>query len=82
LLRGAVATPDILPELKRLSDLEVIRLVDPVIVAKSKNGELVRLRAVDLSEKDAANRSKKEAARSPPIFARSWEKRAHGRSST
>ncbi len=32
---------DILPELKRLSELDVIRLVDMVIVAKSGSGELV-----------------------------------------
>jgi hypothetical protein len=44
----------ILPELKRLSDLDVIRLVDMVIVAKSGSGELVRLKAGDLSEKEAA----------------------------
>jgi uncharacterized membrane protein len=45
---------DILPELKRLTDLDVIRLVDMVIVAKSKGGELVRVKAGSLSEKDAA----------------------------
>jgi hypothetical protein len=45
---------DILPELKRSSDLDVIRLVDMVIVAKSASGELVRVQAGSLSEKDAA----------------------------
>jgi hypothetical protein len=45
---------DILPELKRLSDLDVIRLVDMVIVAKSDSGELVRVQAGGLTEKDAA----------------------------
>jgi hypothetical protein len=45
---------DILPELKRLSDLDVIRLVDMVIVAKSDSGELVRLQADSLGEKEAA----------------------------
>jgi hypothetical protein len=45
---------DILPELKRLSDLDVIRLVDVVMVAKAENGELVRLQTASLSDKDAA----------------------------
>jgi uncharacterized membrane protein len=45
---------DILPELRRLSDLDVIRLVDMVIVTKSESGELVRVQAGTLSEKDAA----------------------------
>ena len=39
---------DILPELKRLSDLDVIRLVDMVVVTKSPSGELVRLQAGSL----------------------------------
>jgi hypothetical protein len=43
---------DILPELKRLSDLEVIRLVDMIVVAKSDSGELVRVQAGSLSEKE------------------------------
>jgi hypothetical protein len=37
----------ILAELRRLSELEVVRLVDTVIVAKSKSGELVRVEASD-----------------------------------
>ena len=45
---------DILPELKRLNDLDVIRLVDMVIVAKSKTGELVGVQADSLSEKESA----------------------------
>jgi hypothetical protein len=45
---------DILPELKRLSDLDVVRLVDMVIVAKSSSGELVRVQAGSLGEEDAA----------------------------
>lgn len=45
---------DILPELKRLSALDVIRLVDMVIVAKSAGGELTRVQAGSLSEKEAA----------------------------
>jgi hypothetical protein len=45
---------DILPELKRLSDLDVIRLVDMVVVSKTQSGELVRLQASSLSEQDSA----------------------------
>ncbi len=45
---------DILPELKRLRDLDVIRLVDMVVVTKSRSGELVRVQAGSLSEGDAA----------------------------
>ena len=43
---------DILPELQRLSDLDVIRLIDMVIVAKSDGGELVRVQAGSPSEKE------------------------------
>jgi hypothetical protein len=45
---------DILPELERLNSLDVIRLVDMVIVAKSETGELVRVQAASLGEKEAA----------------------------
>ena len=45
---------DIVPELKRLSELDVIRLVDMVVVAKSASGELVRVRAGSLSENEVA----------------------------
>ena len=45
---------DILPELKRLSQLDVIRLVDMVIVAKSRSGELVRVQAGGLSDSEVA----------------------------
>jgi hypothetical protein len=45
---------DILPELRRLSDLDVIRLVDMVIVAKAESGELVRLQADSLGENETA----------------------------
>ncbi|MGO9882149.1 MAG: hypothetical protein ACLPV4_03940 [Solirubrobacteraceae bacterium] len=45
---------DFLSELKRLSDLDVIRLVDVVIVSKSASGEIVRLKAVSLSEHEVA----------------------------
>jgi Family of unknown function (DUF6325) len=43
---------DILPELRRLRDLEIIRLVDMVIVAKSKSGELVQIEASDLTQEE------------------------------
>jgi hypothetical protein len=45
---------DILPELKRLRELDVIRLVDMVIVAKSGSGELVRVQAGSLSDNEVA----------------------------
>ena len=45
---------DILPELQRLTHLDVIRLVDMVVVAKSESGELVRIQAGSLGEKEAA----------------------------
>ena len=35
---------DILPELKRLRDLDVIRLVDMLVITKSRSGELVQCR--------------------------------------
>lgn len=45
---------DILPELKRLNDLDVIRLVDMAIVTKSRSGELVQVPVDTLSRHDAA----------------------------
>ena len=41
----------VLAELRRLSSLEVVRLVDAVIVSKSRSGELVRVPAADPSQK-------------------------------
>ena len=55
---------DILPELRRLRDLEVIRLVGMVIVAKSDSGELVRVKASDLTEEDSAQSLARSRARS------------------
>ena len=88
---------DILPELKRLSELDVIRLVDMVIVAKSGSGELVRVQAGSLSENEVARlgsiaellvglttddeQTMPTPARSRPICAYSPVIRAHGRSS-
>ena len=40
----------VLAELRRLSSLEVVRLVDAVIVTKSRSGELVRVPATDPTE--------------------------------
>jgi Family of unknown function (DUF6325) len=45
---------DILPELKRLSDLDVIRLVDMVVVAKSASGELVQVQVSSLNDNETA----------------------------
>jgi hypothetical protein len=44
---------DIIPELRRLRDLEIIRLVGMEIVAKSASGELVRIKASDLSQEES-----------------------------
>src|SRR5215472_7408076 len=41
----------VLAELRRLSSLEVVRLVDAVIVSKSRSGELVRVPAADPTQK-------------------------------
>ncbi len=45
---------DILPELRRLRDLEIIRLVDMVILAKSERGDLVQVKASDLTQEESA----------------------------
>jgi hypothetical protein len=45
---------DILPELSRLNNLDVIRLVDMVVVTKSDSGEIVRVQAGNLTEKEAS----------------------------
>jgi hypothetical protein len=45
---------DILPEIRRLRELEIVRLVDMVIVAKSDSGDLVRVKASDLTQKESA----------------------------
>ena len=47
---GARFEPDVLPELERLSELEVIRLVDLLIAVKTESGELVRMQAPGLDE--------------------------------
>jgi uncharacterized membrane protein len=43
----------VLDELRRLSSLEVVRLVDAVLVAKSKSGEIVRVRASDPTQAES-----------------------------
>jgi hypothetical protein len=43
---------EIAAELKRLRNLEVVRLVDSVVVSKSKGGELVPIKAGELSQED------------------------------
>ena len=45
---------DILPELRRLRDLEIIRLVGMMIIAKSGGGELVQVKASDLTQEESA----------------------------
>ena len=45
---------EIAGELKRLRSLEIVRLVDVVVVAKSKGGELVPVKAGELSQEDSA----------------------------
>lgn len=45
---------DIFPELRRLRDLEIIRLVDLVIVTKTDSGELVRVKAGDVDQEESA----------------------------
>jgi hypothetical protein len=45
---------EIAAELKRLRSVEVVRLVDVVVVAKSKNGELVPVKAGELSQGESA----------------------------
>lgn len=45
---------DVTPELQRLRDLEVIRLVDMLVVAKSENGDLVGVQASDLTQEESA----------------------------
>jgi uncharacterized membrane protein len=44
---------EILPELKRLRDADVVRLVDLLIVAKTDDGELVVVQSSDLSPDEA-----------------------------
>jgi len=45
---------EIAGELKRLRNLEIVRLVDAVVVTKSKGGELVPVKAGELSQEESA----------------------------
>ena len=44
----------ILPELRRLRHLEIVRLVDMVVVTKSESGDLVGVKAKDLTQKESS----------------------------
>jgi uncharacterized membrane protein len=44
---------ELVPELRRLNGLDVIRLVDMVVVTKSESGELVRVPTGSLTDKEA-----------------------------
>jgi hypothetical protein len=44
----------VLPALRRLRDLEIVRLADMVVVAKSVNGDLTMVQANDLTQKQSA----------------------------
>jgi hypothetical protein len=48
---------DIVSELRHLRDLEIIRLVDLVVVAKQNDGELVGVKVVDSAEKSTDKKS-------------------------
>ena len=45
---------EIIPKLQRLHDAEIVRLVDMVIVTKSQSGELVPVKASELTEDESA----------------------------
>jgi hypothetical protein len=48
---------EILPQLRRLRDLEIVRLVDMVVVAKSGSGDLTAIKADDLTQKQSSQLS-------------------------
>jgi len=45
---------EILPELRRLGDQDVVRLIDLLLVSKDENGEVTRLEISDLSADESA----------------------------
>jgi uncharacterized membrane protein len=47
-------TGEVLEELRRLKDLDIIRLIDLVIVAKDEDGEVVGVQTSDLSAEESA----------------------------
>ena len=51
---GTTFQGEILPELRRLRDLDIIRLVDLVVVAKDTEGEIAAVEVSDLSDEERA----------------------------
>ena len=51
---GTTFQGEILPELQRLKDLDIIRLVDLVVVAKDTDGEIAAVELSDLSDEQRA----------------------------
>jgi uncharacterized membrane protein len=51
---GTSFNGEIMPELQRLKDLDIIRLVDMVVVSKDQDGEIVGVEVSDLSEEQRA----------------------------
>jgi len=52
---GTTFQGEILPELQRLRDLDIIRLVDLVVVAKDEDGEIEAVELSDLSDEEREN---------------------------
>ena len=51
---GTSFNGEIMPELQRLKELDIIRLVDMVIVSKDQDGEIVGVELSDLSDEQRA----------------------------
>jgi len=51
---GTSFNGEILPELKRLREQDIIRLVDLVVVSKDTDGEITGVEMSDLSDEEAA----------------------------
>jgi uncharacterized membrane protein len=51
---GTTFTGEILPELQRLRDADLVRVVDMVVVAKDESGEILSVQMSDLSEDETA----------------------------
>jgi uncharacterized membrane protein len=47
-------TGEVLDELRRLKELDIIRLIDMVVVAKDEDGEIVEVQMSDLSAEESA----------------------------
>jgi uncharacterized membrane protein len=52
---GTTFHGEILPELQRLRDLDIVRLVDLVVVAKDEDGEIEAVELSDLSDEEREN---------------------------